>query len=730
MKIVVQDFKSGKLSVSNMPEPALSADKVLIRTHASLISAGTDRSIISLGKKSYLGKALDRPDLAMKVIKRARTEGLWGTYKVVQNLIAEPIPLGYSLVGTVVAVGRNITDIAVGDRVAGAGLGHANHAEVVAIPRHLAVRVPDAVSDEQAAYVTLGAIAMHGLRQADQQFGATVLVVGLGLVGQITVQLAKAAGLRVIGTDLEQSKMDLAIENGAVAAFKPGDPSLAQAVKSMTGGFGVDAVLLTVGSRDSGAIFEDVAALCRDRARVVVVGDVKMDLSRRTYFEKELDIRQSRSYGPGRYDPAYEDRGHDYPIGYVRWTEGRNLEIFLTMIAEGRLDPTNLTTHRFPIEKGEEAYDLVTGKKGGASIGIVLEYDHDKPLEDHPAPAIKRPATTSGKIGLGAIGTGQFAKGILLPAIMDSGAFDLRGVASMKGVSAKIVSQRYGAAYGGSDADRVLDDPDVQAVIVTTRHDSHANYVVEALERGKHVFVEKPLAIIPEDLSRIEEAARSSTATLTVGFNRRFSPMVRAMKAHFASAREPLNMLYRVNAGRIPLDSENAWVHDHATGGGRIIGEACHFIDTLQYICDARPVNVSVTGSNPHRRDLAGDDSVTFSISFEDGSVGTVHYWSNGDANLPKEYVEVFGAERTAIMSNFRRLDLMQGGRRKTTRSLNVDKGFAAEAKAFADACRTATPPISLDSLIDTTAVTFAVAADQFGETGLEGDALETNNRE
>ena len=541
MKIVVQNFKTGELSVANAPKPSLSAGSVLLRTHASLISAGTDRAIIGLGKKGYLGKALDRPDLAKKVINRARTEGLWSTYQVVKNLIAEPIPLGYSLVGTVIGVGHDVTDIAVGDRVAGAGLGHANHAEVVAIPRNLTAKTPDNVSDEQAAYATLGAIALHGLRQSDQQLGATVLVVGLGLVGQITVQLAVAAGLRVIGIDLDAEKVAIARDNGASAAFLSDDPTIEPTCLGMTGGHGVDAAILTAGSRESGAIFEDVAKLSRDRGRVVVVGDVKMDISRRSYFEKELKIVQSRSYGPGRYDPDYEIKGRDYPIGYVRWTEGRNLESFLQLIADRRIDPAKLTTHRFVIEKATEAYDLVTGKTkaSGAAIGILLDYDHQKPLKEvTSAPAIKRPLG-DGRIGLGLIGAGQFAKGILLPAMLGTKAFALRGVASAKGMSAKTVAERYGADYGAAEADRVLDDPDIATILITTRHDSHARYVIEALERGKHVFVEKPLAIAEEDLAMIEAAAKASTGTLTVGFNRRFSPMIRAIAEHVEGRSEP-----------------------------------------------------------------------------------------------------------------------------------------------------------------------------------------------
>lgn len=708
MKIVVQNFKSGKLSVAEAPAPRVRAGTVLVRTATSLISAGTDRAVIALAKKGYLGKALDRPDLARKVINKARTDGLWPTYKVVKNLISEPIPLGYSLVGRAIAVGAGVHDIAVGDRVACAGLGHANHAEIVAVPRNLCVAVPDGVSDEQASYVTLGAIAMHGMRQADQQFGATVLVVGLGLVGLLTVQMARAAGYRIIGLDIDPKKLELARRLGTDMALAPDDPNLTAQVRTMTRGIGADAVLLTVGSRDSGAVFEHVAALARDRAKVVVVGDIKMDISRRTYFEKELEILQSRSYGPGRYDKNYEEGGQDYPVGYVRWTEGRNLQAFLDLIAAGRLDPAQLTTHRYGIDQADEAYQLVTGERKEFTVGVVLGYAVGEPAADVAKPAVTKVGLGSKarNIGLGIIGTGQFAKGVLLPAIVETGGFKVVGVASARGLSADAVAGRYKAAYATTDARRVLDDPAITAVVVATRHDSHGRYVIEALERGKHVFVEKPLCVSADDLPLIEAAARRSSGTLTVGFNRRHSPMVQRLIEHFAGRAEPMALVYRVNAGRIALNAEQGWVHDASAGGGRIIGEACHFVDTLQAITGSSPAWVTAHSINPHRRDLAGDDIVTMTVGFEDGSLGTVHYFSNGDASYPKERLEVFAQERMAVLDNYRRLDLVAGNSTKSVRSMSLDKGFAGEAKAFLEACRTGTPAIPIESLLATTLVT------------------------
>jgi predicted dehydrogenase/threonine dehydrogenase-like Zn-dependent dehydrogenase len=719
VKIVVQNFKTGALSVQDAPAPAPHPHGLLVRTRASLISAGTDRAIIALARKGYAAKAMDRPDLARKVLQKAFSEGFWSTYKVVRNLIAEPIPLGYSVVGDVVAVASGVSGFAVGERVACAGLGHANHAELVAVPALLCAPVPRAVSDEQAAYVTLGAVAMQGVRQADQQLGATVLVVGLGLVGQITVRLSRAAGHRVIGVDVDAKKFELARAGGAYAVFDPRDSEFVTSVLGVTRGLGVDAVLLTAASRDSGAIFSEVPPLCRDRARVVVIGDIKMDVPRRAYFEKELEILQSRSYGPGRYDRQYEEKGHDYPAGYVRWTEQRNMQAFLDLVADGRVDVSALTTHRFPIERATDAYALVTGenKADDTIVGVLLTYDGNSSsrwiASTYRQPtASPTPRAAGARFGLGVVGTGQFAKAVLLPALLATNGFQLRGVASARGLSAEAVRARYAGDYATSDWERVVDDPNVHSVVIATRHDSHATIATAALERGKHVFVEKPLAITPEDLQKVSEAARKSSGILVVGYNRRFSPLVAAIREHFAGRAEPLAMIYRINAGRIPLKSESAWVHDPLVGGGRVIGEACHFVDTLSAISTARPCKIQASGIAPNRIDLAGDDTVTIVINFDDGSVGTIHYFANGDAALPKERLEVFGAERVAVLDNFRRLDLIAGGRRRRTRSFNINKGFAEEVAAFLEGCRAGRSPIAIEALVDTTLVTLLAAED------------------
>jgi predicted dehydrogenase/threonine dehydrogenase-like Zn-dependent dehydrogenase len=713
MKIVVENFKTGRVSVADAPAPAVPENGILVRTTASLISAGTDRAVIELAKKGYVGKALARPDLVRRVLRKVRSDGPVSAYKAVQNVIAEPKTLGYSLVGEVIGIGQRVEGVALGDRVACAGAGHANHAEVVAVPGNLFAPVPKDVSAEDAAYVTLGAIAMHGLRQADQQLGATVLIVGLGLVGQIALQLARAAGLKAVGLDLDDRKLELARKMGAVVAAKPDDQGLAAAIAAVTDGFGVDAVLLTAGSKDSGAPFTAIAEHCRDRARVVVVGDVRMDIPRDPYFKKELEILQSRSYGPGRYDPDYEDKGRDYPIGYVRWTERRNMKAFLDLLARGAIDMKPLTTHRFPLERAGEAYDLVSGGAGDFTVGIVLTYG---PGHEIRKPSVKVAARKiPGKVGLGIVGAGNFTKSVLLPALLGAGGFDVLGVASARGLSGNALKDRAGARYATTDPAELFDDKDVDAVVIATRHDSHARYVIEALKRGKHVFVEKPLCLTRRELSDIEATARAAPGVLMVGFNRRFSPFVLDIAAHFKGRAEPLAMVYRVNAGRIPLDGDAAWVHDPEIGGGRIVGEACHFVDVMQAVTGARPVDVRAVGLNPGRADLVADDVVSMTVGFADGSIGTVHYFSNGSTAVAKERFEVFGGQRTAVLDDWRSLVLAAGDKKTGRNTATMQKGHAEEAKAFLAACRSGEPPVALQSLIDTTLVTLLAVEELTG---------------
>jgi predicted dehydrogenase/threonine dehydrogenase-like Zn-dependent dehydrogenase len=714
MRAILQNFKSGKLSVTDAPAPVLKRGHVLVDTHCSLISAGTDRAIVGLAKKGYLGKALDRPDLAKKVINRARNEGFWSTFKVVQNLISEPLPLGYSLVGKAIKTGQDISHVKVGQRVACAGLGYANHADLVNVPQNLCVTVPDNVNDEDAAYVTLGAIAMQGMRQAEQQLGANVMVIGLGLVGLITVQLCVAAGYRVIGVDIDPSKFDLASKMGAAICKAPNDPNLAAAVAELTRGAGMDAVLLTAASRDSGKIFDLAATHARDRAKIVVVGDIKMDLSRRQYFQKDLQILQSRSYGPGRYDLSYEEKGQDYPIGYVRWTEQRNMEAFLDMISAGKLDMSPLTTHRFNIKDGEQAYDLVTGKTKEFSIGVLLTYDENGKENSQATikAASQTPKNAAGKTRFGLIGAGQFAKGILLPAFSAHKKVALTKIATAKGVTSIGAASKYKLTQCANAAD-IFKADDVDGVIISTRHNSHARFVCEALKHNKFTYVEKPLCLNEEELSAIEEALQNSQGNLMVGFNRRYSRHMQKATALFEGRREPLSMIYRVNAGRIPLNSEIAWVHDPESGGGRIIGEVCHFIDCMCAMTDSVPVSVHANAIHYGSKTLSNEDTLTLHLTFADGSIGSIHYFANGDKAYPKERFEIFGQEKIAVIDNYRKTTLTQNNWTRGFRSFGQDKGFSQMICAYMEACADGLKtPIDFETLKAVSLTSFAAVQD------------------
>lgn len=704
MKAVIQNLKSGKLLVDEVPLPALQPGGILLRVRRSLISLGTDKAVIDLAGKGPIGKAKARPDLARKVLNKARQEGYWNTYQVVKNLIDSPIPLGYSCAGEVMAVGAEAAEFRVGDRVACAGLNYANHAEFNYVPRNLAVKIPEGLSYDDACFVTLGAIAMQGVRLAEIELGEKVVVIGLGLVGQIAAQLARCAGASVLATDLDSSKVALAASLEAHRTVS--DPNqLASAVTQFTNGQGADAVLICAASKSDGPI-RLAAELARLKGRVIVVGDVGMQLERRAYFEKELKLVVSRSYGPGRYDPAYEVRGIDYPLPYVRWTEGRNMLSFLELVERGgvKLDP--LITHRFPIAEAETAYQLVTGEKREAAIAILLEYDSDEAPSARielspPARAIRNP------IRVGVIGAGQFAKGVLLPAFARQ-PVRLQAFCTSTGFTSKHVAERYGANYCTSDPAEIIHDEQVDAVLIATRHNQHSPLAGEALRAGKAVFVEKPLAVTPAALAELCAIARAAESPrLMVGFNRRFSPLAVRMKEFFAAIHEPKFISYRVNAGAFPPEN---WVFDPVEGGGRIIGEVCHFVDFICFLTGALPGRIFAESLAGPGHPALERDSVAITLRMSDGSVGVIQYLANGDASLPKEYVEMFGGQRTAILDNFRSVSLHHGNRRRRHRLLNQAKGHTEEVAAFIKSLETASPmPIDFNILVAVTQTTFLI---------------------
>ena len=717
MKQVLQYRRSGQTRVVEVPAPLAPPGGVLVRNRWSLISPGTERMLVEAGGTNLINTARQRPELVKQVLDKAARDGMRATFETVRSRLDAAIPLGYSCAGVVIEVGQELTGVLnAGDRVACAGAGQANHAELVAVPRNLCVRVPERVSLEDAAFVTVGAIALHGVRTAEARLGEACVVIGLGLVGQLTVQLLKAAGARVFGIDLSGDKVDLARSLGADAGCVRADPSLMEQVHAFSLGRGADTILIAAASSSSDPV-QLAPRLARDRAVVVALGSVGMDVPRNAYYEKELELRLSRSYGPGRYDPTYEQHGIDYPIGYVRWTEQRNMEAFLQLVAEGKVRPRPLVTHRVPIAEAEHAYRVVTGEVAEPYLGILLEYpaepesppSHRVELASRPSAAVPRP-----QVRLGVVGAGSFARAVLLPTLRKLDVA-LRGVATASGPSAQQTATRFGFGFATSDWREVLADPNTDAVLIATRHDLHAPIAAEALRRGLSVFVEKPLALDEHGLAEVMDAWRATNHVLMVGFNRRFSPTLRRLKAHFATRRAPLVMAYRVNAGRLPPSS---WVLDPIQGGGRLLGEVCHMVDLLASLAQA-PVRSVFCQPLPRPAGPAADDLV-LSLTFADGSLGSIVYASGGDRALTKERLEVFGDGRSAVLDDFRSLELQAGGRatRVGGRFAHQDKGHTAELRAFLEAVHKGGPsPINPEDAAHVTRVT--LAAVESAHTGL-----------
>lgn len=679
MKQIEQNYRSGAMRVIDAPAPRAGRGSALVRTSVSLISAGTEKQIVDLSRASLAGKAIKRPDLVQQTLRKMRNEGVLPVARKVFAKLDTPIPLGYSLAGVVEAAGED-AGVAPGDRVACAGAGIANHAEFNAVPKNLLVRIPDGVSDADASFVTLGAIALQGVRIAQPTLGERVVVSGLGLIGLLTVQILKANGCRVLGFDPNPARAALAREMGADMAVSDG---LAEAVQGFTAGYGADAVLVTASAKSSDPL-NHAAEISRMKGRVVVVGLVGMNIDRDPFYKRELDLRLSMSNGPGRYDPAYEREGHDYPLPYVRWTEARNMAAFLELVADGRVTPSRLVTHRFDIADAEQAYRLMDTSE--PYLAILLDYA-DQSAEPAHCVAIPAGARPAGN-GIAFVGFGNYAKAVLLPALPADARKQLATVVTSNGITAHSAAEKGGFGTASTDASAVLEDAAISTVFIVTRHDSHADLASRALAAGKHVFVEKPLALTHEDLDRVIAAARGAPGVLTVGFNRRFAPFIRRATELFAARTAPLSMLYRVNAGPVPRES---WVHG-SEGGGRIAGEACHFIDTLAAVAGAAPIGVERAGPR------GIDDSATLLLRFADGSVGTIVYTSQGDPAVPKERIEILGAGTIVQIEDFSSMTEHRGGRTKRVKG-RQDKGQAACVEAFLRSRETGVPPIALDDL-------------------------------
>jgi predicted dehydrogenase/threonine dehydrogenase-like Zn-dependent dehydrogenase len=719
MKQLLQNMKTGRTTIEDIPVPAPRSGQALVRVAASLVSAGTERMLVEFSEKSLLGKARSRPDLVRQVLDKIRREGVLVTLGAAFNRLDQPMPLGYSSAGTIFALGEDMEGFSVGQRVACAGGGYAVHAEYNVIPRNLLTPLPDSVDFESAAFTTLGAIALHGFRLAGPQIGESVAVIGMGLLGLLMGQIALAAGCRVLGVDISPQRVDLARSLGMEAVLRDQAVDSAQA---FTSNRGFDRLIICADTPSNDPV-ELAAVIARDRASVVATGAVGLTFSRKIYYEKEINFINSRSYGPGRYDPSYEENSQDYPIGYVRWTEGRNFEAVVDLLASQKIQVKSLITHRFPIENAAEAYEVITGKKKEPFLGVVITYPQEvsgvpvSRVSVSGAPVPRDPGQLD-TVALGVLGAGLFANATLLPALKKVDHLELVGIASAGGLHAQHSGKKFGFGYATSNDDEILNDPAINTVAILTRHDTHASLVIRALQAGKHVFVEKPLAITAEQLDEVTQALGAEhKGLITVGYNRRFAPLAQALQAFLAERSEPLYMHYRINAGYIPA---NHWTQDPEQGGGRIIGEGCHFVDFLCFLAGDAPASVSALALPDNGR--YREDNVSMTFSFPDGSIGVVDYLANGDKSFPKERLEVFCGGRIAVLEDFRSLEMVHGGRRSMLRK-EQDKGWKNEWGAFASAIRSGgQPPIPYMQLIGVTRATFAaIESIRSGGSPVEG---------
>ena len=716
MKQVLQNYKTGELQLVEVPTPTRARPgQVLVRTMASLVSVGTEKYMLELAQKSLLGKALARPDLVRQVIAKAQAEGILEAWRQAMGRLDTPVPLGYSSAGMVIDVGTGVQGFAVGDRVACAGSGYAGHAEVVSVQVNLCVRIPDGVDFESAAFVALGGIALETARMAQVSLGETVVVIGLGLLGQIAVQLLNAAGCHVIGMDINPQKAEMALQHGAEAVAT--DYSTLSAICGQrTGNQGADAVIILAATPSSEPL-EQAAELCRERGRIVAAGLVGLQIPRKPFYDKELELVVSRAWGPGLYDPSYTEKGLDYPLAYARWTAKRNMEEFLAQLAKGAVRVDHLITHRFPIDRALDGYELILEGKE-PYIGVLLTYPNEPDLSRRvevispqrvpSSTEIKTSASSAvGKISVGLIGAGQFATGTLLPAMKGLKGIRFRGVATSTGLSARHIADKFGFEYCTTDYHEILNDPEIALVFILTRHGSHAHLVAEAFRAGKHVFVEKPLALNVEQLREVVETFNVQRSNvLTVGFNRRLSPFTRWLKDRFAGAAEPLAVHCTVNAGPVPPDH---WTHDPEQGGGRIIGEVCHFVDLIQYLTGSLPVRVyAETLESPGYKP---SDNVVITLKMANGAIGSITYVAGGDKRYPRERVEVFGGGAVGVIENFKAATFIRGGRKKRIRNwLSVDRGHRGEVEALLSAIRTGGPaPVAFEEYVYTTLATFAI---------------------
>lgn len=702
MRQILQNMKSGDTEIVDIPVMQTRVGYLLISTHRSLVSAGTERMLVEFGQGNLIAKARSQPDRVQQVLDKMRTDGVLTTVEAVFNKLDQPLPLGYCNAGVVVEVGARVDGFRVGQRVVSNG----PHASMVSVPQNLCARIPDGVSDDEAAFTVLAAVGLQGIRLANPTMGERVVVIGLGLLGLMTVQMLIANGCQVLGIDLDAGRCELARQFGAEAIDISTGVDPVAAGMAFSFGRGVDAVLITASTKSSDPVHQ-AAQMSRQRGRIILVGVTGLELNRADFYEKELTFQVSCSYGPGRYDENYEQKGQDYPFGFVRWTEQRNFEAVLALMASKKLDVRPLISRKVPLEEAPAVYqELVTDR---SLLGVLLTYPEQPSVRESVVkiePVKKRTSVSASQVVVGVIGAGNFASAVLIPALAKTDA-QLHTVATGSGTAAAIAARKFKFSQAASDHRSLLDDPAVNTIFIVTRHNSHARLIIEALQAGKHVFVEKPLALNPTDLAEVREAwQQAGDRQLLVGFNRRFAPQSVRMHKLLQGRTQPLTLIYTVNAGYIPRDH---WTQDPEVGGGRIIGEACHFIDLLRFLVDRPIVDVSSRSMGDASGMAGGDDKMTITLAFADGSIGTVHYFANGSKRFSKERVEVFSEGRILTLDNFQSLKGYGWSGLKTDRRWRQDKGHQAELAAFVQRVQTGGELlIPWEQLEEVTQATFA----------------------
>ena len=712
MKQIVQNMKSGETQIVDIPVPIIQPGFLLIRTAASLVSAGTERMLVSFAEKNLLGKAQSRPDLMKQVVEKAKREGILTTLNAAFNRLDQPITLGYSSAGTVMQVGEGVDGFKPGDRVVCAGGSYAVHAEYALVPKNLAAHLPKEVKFESGAFATIGAIALNGIRLANPQVGEMSAVIGMGLLGLLTAQILTASGCDVIGMDINPERLAFAQKVGIRAEI---NKNIKEKFIQMTRGRGFDHVFICADTTSNEPV-ELAGEIARDRANIVAIGAVGMDIPRKQYYEKELTFKIARSYGPGRYDKTYEEIGSDYPIGHVRWTEGRNLEAIVGLLKQNKLEVASLITHRFPIEQAKEAYALITGKQNQNYLGVIITYpevENQQTEKNIITFSSKHISSKSKKLDVGVIGAGNYANAVFLPTIKKNPHINLLGIISAKGLNAQQSAKKFGFSYADSRIDTILKDEKINLITILTQHADHADLVRKGLQAGKHVYCEKPLAITTKQLENIIPLfQKKNHPYLTVGFNRRFAPYSVQLKSFFTDRVEPIYAHYRVNAGFIP---SSHWLHDPTKGGGRLIGEGCHFIDYMVFLVGQIPESVH-TQALPDNGKYTRDNFV-ITMSFPDGSIGTISYLANGNKSVGKEYLEVFCGGKVGILDDFRKLQLFGKTTIKKREYFKQDKGHTSAWDKFVNTViKNTEAPIPYTELIGTAYV--ILACDQSMQTG------------